>query len=480
MINSCKKEGVLNEVVNSSLKEKNIELYNTPKITKISLNNFRKKVNPDLLGTLKDAFIETKSMEKLMSVNINEAYTGLELHTDSIKVLTGQDFTSYIFAVKSKYKYSTTFQNLTIVEKDGKLSSFITTYTPTKKWIRASKTKNTGKFEGKITFTPINLDGTTPLPNSYTQNSAIGKYLTSTSPLLDKVASMPVDCSVYPVYYDVPYKCSSGMHWPWEDGCTLFGPEAAGYGTAFSYVTVCDGSPGGGGPTSPTTPPDYEPCPSEPDPINFNGAFRERFASIPAPCDLNDDDFDEWDIRNKVEDPCLKGMVNDILLGEIDNDISLMIKSVFGQDASVNLEIRDVENLNHSRDATITSNYENSTLTNALIKLNKDVLPNSSKEYITSVILHEALHAYLHVNIGDSTINHEIMAAKYVTTMANILTTMYTNLSLNDALSLSWGGLKDTSSFPYPPSSANVPSNHAILNTNHRYNSIYKVGQSCN
>lgn len=73
VINSCKKEGVLSEVVNSSLKEKNIELYNTPKITKISLNNFRKKVNPDLLGTLKDAFIETKSMEKLMSVNINEA-----------------------------------------------------------------------------------------------------------------------------------------------------------------------------------------------------------------------------------------------------------------------------------------------------------------------------------------------------------------------------------------------------------------------
>lgn len=466
-------------MVNLSLKEKNLQLFNAPKITTITLSNFRKKVNPDLLGTLKDAFEETNSLNKMMSVNIPEAYAGLQLHADSIKLLAGQDFTSYIFAVKSKYKYSTSFQNLTIVEKNGKYSSFITTYTPTKKWIRANKTKSTGKFEGKITFTPINLDGTTPLPNNHTQNSIRGSYLSSTAPLSDKIASMPVDCSLYPIYYDVPYKCSSGMHWPWEDGCALFGSDAAGYGTAFTYVTVCDGSPGGG-PTSPTNPPDYEPCPSEPDPINFNGVFGERFASIPAPnpCDLENDEFDEWDIRNKVEDPCLKGMVNDILLGSVENDISLLVKSVYGQNGNVNLEIFDSANLSNMDDATTSITLPPSL--DAKITLNKTVLSNASKEYIAATILHEALHAYTRsYDFGSSHQNHELLASKYVSTMTDILVATF-GIDRNTALSLSWVGLASTSTFSNPPASIQVPANHATIAFNHRNNALTNVGTGCN
>lgn len=170
-------------------------------------------------------------------------------------------------------------------------------------------------------------------------------------------------------------------------------------------------------------------------------------------------------------------MVNDILLGEIENKVSILIDSIYGNNASVNLKFYDVTDLANTRDAETINEYSvtDDTHLGATINLNKNILPNASKEFIAATILHEALHAYIGVNYY--AIDHEEMAKSYVNTMADILQGMFSSLSRVHALSLSWGGLEGTSYFTNPPTGLTIPTNQATINGNYRNKTL---GHGCN
>ncbi len=463
IFNSCKKDVNTIEKINPLLSARNIEYGKTPRITTINLQQFKAKVKPDLLGSLKSAFTTQESNQRLMSINIPETYAGFSLYTDSIKVINGSEFTSYIFAVKPLYKRSVTFQNLTIYQNNNSISAFITTYTPSKKWIRDWKTGKAGKFEGEISITPLNIDGSQPLTFLNNQSVLKEKTMSSTYPL-SKLANLPPDCSIYTFYHDEPYKCSSGLHWPWENECALFGIDGAGYVTVSSTVTICTGNPGGGS-TTPDPPPGYEPCSETPGPINFNGIRGERFASIPIanPCDLEDD----LEVKNQVVEPCLHGMVNNILLGDIENDISKMIDSLFGNQSDMDLIIRDNIPLAPHIDGEAYPTINAAGKIGAMIFLNREFLKGASREYIAATIMHEALHTYMGYYGIIMNAAHEEMAEKYVDTMGDILKEMF-QLTDNDAKSLAWGGLTGTIFYNNPPLGLHKPQNVDTVNSNHR------------
>ncbi len=197
-----------------------------------------------------------------------------------------------------------------------------------------------------------------------------------------------------------------------------------------------------------------------------------------------DEEFDEngsggesTEVKNEVNEPCLKNMVNNILLANVENKVSRMIDSLFGNHASIDLIIRDNLPLPLHIDGNAGS-IADSTGTGyggAIIYLNREVLKKSSKEYIAATIMHEALHAYLgHFGIIMDA-SHEKMAKDYVNTMGDILKGMFSHLSHSDAKSLAWGGLVDTYFYENPPAGLLKPLATDTVNSHHRKGIIGSV-----
>lgn len=79
------------------------------------------------------------------------------------------------------------------------------------------------------------------------------------------------------------------------------------------------------------------------------------------------------------------------------------------------------------------------------VTLNGNTMPKASAEYIAATIIHEVLHAYMTFSgkLGEFN-QHTTMANDYIYTMQKDLQKMFPNMSDNDAIALSWGGLGDT------------------------------------
>ena len=116
IIPSCKKELYVNEKLDPILQQKNKEYQNGPKISVVDLSQFKGKVNQAALGNLKKQFNINNGLEKLMSLNLPEAFNGFAIETDSIKMIVANGHTSYVFPVKLNSPSAVTFQNLTIDE----------------------------------------------------------------------------------------------------------------------------------------------------------------------------------------------------------------------------------------------------------------------------------------------------------------------------------------------------------------------------
>ena len=82
---------------------------------------------------------------------------------------------------------------------------------------------------------------------------------------------------------------------------------------------------------------------------------------------------------------------------------------------------------------------------NIEIKLNSDVLPNASEQYIAVTILHETLHAYFR-QTGQLD-DHNEMVNNYIPWFESTLKTLYPSMSPEDAEALAYGGLTDSMAF---------------------------------
>ncbi|MEI9944738.1 MAG: SprT-like domain-containing protein [Chitinophagaceae bacterium] len=130
-----------------------------------------------------------------------------------------------------------------------------------------------------------------------------------------------------------------------------------------------------------------------------------------------------------------------------------MFNKVFGNNEKLDLQFNDntlVGNLSNvdAYTETKSTGYQKS-LTN--ITFNNVQLDSSSKEYIAATILHEVVHAwinYKYTAVVSNQYQHSLMAGSYRFNLMRIaLQEMYPNLSTEDAIDLTWGGLTDTVEF---------------------------------
>lgn len=186
--------------------------------------------------------------------------------------------------------------------------------------------------------------------------------------------------------------------------------------------------------------------------------------------------YPEDQIINNVLNPCIGDAVDNAIDAAFKDEITQLVLEVFGASEEFNIEIVDVSDIESSVDGrTYAMPQGNGLLFD--IELNKNTLSSSSKEYITATVFHELLHAYLaYLNI-DSFLNdsqHINMANVYIDRLSESLTERY-NISEQDAINLSWGGLGMTSAWSNLSSSKKAQ----INSTNQQYKTAQK-GTSCN
>lgn len=279
LVNSCKKESDNNEKIDPERKKEMLAYKNGPKVETIPFAQFIQKANLNALGTLKQEFVAASPLKsKTMSIQTDETYFGFKIITDSIKVIKDKGHTMYVFPVSLPSKRAISFQNLTIDESAERTLVFVNTYTPTKKWIADWKEGHAGKFDGEISVTYLNLN------NGSTSNSTG----TANKKNNQNTISVEQTCTTTTYYFQTPYLCASGNHYPGQD-CYLLGDERAGYTYSEYDITTCENENPGGGGTTTNPPPDYDPCPTDPPTVpevNNKKSLRNKIMVVPpSECD---------------------------------------------------------------------------------------------------------------------------------------------------------------------------------------------------
>ncbi|AOM77371.1 SprT-like domain-containing protein [Pedobacter steynii] len=154
-----------------------------------------------------------------------------------------------------------------------------------------------------------------------------------------------------------------------------------------------------------------------------------------------------YEVIINVTDPCiLEGVRTSI---NARNTIREMLNATFtGSDfESRDVSFYDVTTLPNN--IMGTTHPENTMV--FTINLNKNVLPDRSKEYIVSTVYHEILHAYLMTKYPIGTDgkfimsdDHAQMADEYIALLTGALKVAFPQIGLKDAWALSWGGLEAT------------------------------------
>lgn len=154
-------------------------------------------------------------------------------------------------------------------------------------------------------------------------------------------------------------------------------------------------------------------------------------------------------LRNQVQHPCLRMLVNQVIRTDVDDMISGII-SKLDEDIFVQISVIDApETTNFEAAETDLIKVPNSKIIMGTITLSTNVLSGSTKEYAVTVFIHEIIHSYMKY-IGQNNalqqLEHQSMATTYINPMVNYLTSAF-NLSLRDATALSWIGVNDSKSY---------------------------------
>lgn len=190
------------------------------------------------------------------------------------------------------------------------------------------------------------------------------------------------------------------------------------------------------------------------------------------------------EIVDSVSNPCIKAQLDSIR--SVQTSIKGILNNVFSdtiQFESLQLKFKDITTLPDTTSGT--AQRASATSIYFTINLNKNTLPNYSKEYIFATIAHEVLHAYMDSKItkdanGKFIINntHQTMANDYLFWMIGALQINFPGLSYADAWGLAWGGLEDSTLW----NNLTQTQKDQIRDTNRRYTSktaADKAGTYC-
>ncbi|WP_162996455.1 hypothetical protein [Mucilaginibacter celer] len=245
--------------------------------------------------------------------------------------------------------------------------------------------------------------------------------------------------------------------------------DESGNGSSGVGGNLGGGGGGGGGGSSTTNPPNTPQCniPYNNDAVKtvkINSLQTQKVAPIddggfpppanPIPCPppavVNLPPVTTI-VTNNVTNPCLKKMVDATIISGVNTQINSLIKDVFGGTEKLNLKFVDNVSLASGTEGHTEMNggFDSFGNLNIEIQLNKNELPGYSQQFVATVIMHEALHAYLQAKGVDPKNQHENIIIDYVTKMSASLMQMFPGLSSNDAKNLSLGGLDQTTTFLY-------------------------------
>lgn len=157
-------------------------------------------------------------------------------------------------------------------------------------------------------------------------------------------------------------------------------------------------------------------------------------------------------IYDEIKDPCVKSILLNTLRFDMKGEIQSILKNL-GQDSKVKLTVIDEPDIAGNKDGE-TSGYfttqDGVTVFTGTIHLNMDHLTNASQEYISGIIIHEAIHGYFRAMTGtDETVNaldHVTMSQDYIYPMALFLSQMY-GIDLADAAAIEWRGVTETPAY---------------------------------
>lgn len=157
-------------------------------------------------------------------------------------------------------------------------------------------------------------------------------------------------------------------------------------------------------------------------------------------------------INNKVTDPCLHAAVDDALLQNknLVGEMANIIKN-FDSNKSVDISIYDGDifysNGQPKPGQTTKQLFRDNTFT-ADITIGKAYHQGTSKESLVTSLIHEVVHAYLGYTSNGflQTQTHDVIAAKYVTPMAEYLKSSF-NITLKEAYGLAWSGIPDSNAW---------------------------------
>ncbi|RDC57400.1 hypothetical protein DU508_09600 [Pedobacter chinensis] len=243
-------------------------------ISKINYTEFLSSVDMRQLGILKQKFKTVESAERIMAIGDSQFMTDLAVYTDTIQKMETSVGVDYIFRMPLESPHSISFRNLTIhISNDHKANAFIATYTPSAKWIDEWKKKKSIKYEGDVSFAPLQMDAISLKEALTFKDSKAGDKLMSVG---GRTMFVQV-CDTYYVTTYSAYGCSNGGHMPWDTACVWnwegsqvpSGDYRGGYTPNTQSFTVCTvvdtGNPGGGGWTggggsTPNPDPNYDPC----------------------------------------------------------------------------------------------------------------------------------------------------------------------------------------------------------------------------
>ncbi|QIL42070.1 hypothetical protein G7074_24060 [Pedobacter sp. HDW13] len=265
-------------------------------IKKITYDEFLRSVDIGSFGVLKEKFKSSGSRERVMSIGDQTYHHDLAIYTDTIQKIINKNSVSYIFKMPLTSARAISFRNLTIEIKDDKTSAFITTYTPSQKWINERRKTNYLQYDGAVSFAPIQLESLN-LKEALSIVKTEGRDKLMAAGNKNMLAQI---CIGYTIMTTSAYGCSNGNHMPWDEGCPWNfggvvppGDHAGGYTTNVEVYEVCqltetasDYGGGGGGSSTPTPPPNYNPCDGGIPTVSVAFEKGTRLMALPPnPCD---------------------------------------------------------------------------------------------------------------------------------------------------------------------------------------------------
>ena len=147
------------------------------------------------------------------------------------------------------------------------------------------------------------------------------------------------------------------------------------------------------------------------------------------------------DIINRVSNPCIAAQLNNLISNR---DISSTVASIMRDKFNVVGERPFITYEQGNFGNNVTAQTQKVGPGSYTIYLNADVLSNASLEFITLVILHEAIHVSLYEHGFPAGYQHDNILLNYVDQIANDLRSFFPNLSQSDARGLALSGLRST------------------------------------